>query len=160
MYSIKATYDCGLFEIRDSNNMYLQESITITTPNGVENLGRIKRNVESIDEENSIITIKDGMEEIDTRTETISDDWDFFHTKEFSIDTNFEIDVKFDDIGFWLKRILLVDNEGASVAFYNDIFSYMYWFNESSNKYGFKGCAIWCTGEENPSIYKYLDKEV
>lgn len=159
MYSKNASYDCTLFEVRDSYNMYLQESITVTTPYGTEQLGRIPRSIE-VDEVKSTIIIPNGVEEKDTRNIEISDDWDFLHTSEFIAEGNFEIDIKLDDIGFWLRKVLLVDSEGASIAFYNDIFSYMYWFNECSNKYNFKGCAIWCTGEENPSIYQYLDKEV
>lgn len=159
MYSMNASYECCLFEIRDSYNMYLQESITVTTPFGTEQLGRVERNV-TVNEIESTIYVGDGIEESQTRTTAISDDWDFLHTSEFTATGNFEINVNLDDIGFWLKRVLLVDSEGASVAFYNDIFSYMYWFNECTNTYGFKGCGIWCTGEENPSIYQYLDKEV
>lgn len=161
MYSNSASYECKLFEIRDSKNMYLQESITVTDPTGTRQVGRIKRDIDNFDSDWSFFYIGD-REEIDTRTELISDNWDFFHSEPFTLNNGeeFEVKVEFDDIGFWFKNIFLVDANGASIAYYNDIFSYMYWFNEASNKYGFNGCAIWCTGEENPLVYQYLDKQV
>lgn len=160
MYSINSTYECYLFEVRDSHNMYLQECMTVTTPAGTETLGRVKREVSSFDMFWNTVYVNSGQEEIETRTDLISTDWDYLHTQEFTADGNFDVDITFDDIGFWLKAIYLCDSNGSSVAFYNDISSYIYWFNECTNKYKLKGSAIWCTGEENPLIYQYLDKEV
>lgn len=160
LYTNNASYECYLFEVRDAHNMYTQECISVVTPAGDETLGRIERQVSSYDSFWNTLYINSGQEEKQTRTEEISSDWDYLHTKEFTASGDFDVEINFDDIGFWLKSVYLCDKNGSSIAFYNDISSYMYWFNECTNKYKLKGAAIWCTGEENPLIYKYLDKEV
>lgn len=72
------------------------------------------------------------MEEISTRSEDISIDYDFFHSNEMLLEcgNDYEMKVVPYDLNAWLSRMYLGDADGFSIMYYSDVDSIVYWAND------------------------------
>ena len=162
LYTTSATMYCTLLEAYDSYWMQLREAVTVTTPAGTEQLGRINRSA-NYDSVNNCIYIPSG-EEINYRTDldrynepvVISMDWDYLHSSEFSASGDTAISIHADDIGVWVSGLYLVDKDGASICYYSDMNMYFYWMNRAEFEWKLQGIGTWAIGQQDPNFYKYL----
>lgn len=160
LYTTNATMDCTLLAAGDAYWMYPQEAVTVTTPAGTQQLGRIARTGVDWDALWGYIRVPAGTEEANTRSETISMDWDYLHSNIFTANSDLTVTVKADDIGIWVSRLYVCDADGASIAYYSDANSYQYWMDRAEFEWGLQGIGVWALGMQDPAIYKYLPKQI
>jgi len=163
LYTLNAIMTCTLLEAYDSYWMQLREAVTVTTPAGTEQLGRLHRTAQ-YDAVNNCIYVPSG-EEYNTRTDLdrygdplgISMDWDFLHSTEFITNGDTNISIHADDIGVWVGNLYLVDKDGASICYYSDMNMYFYWMNRAEFDYKLQGIGLWAIGQQDSALYKYLE---
>ncbi|AEE98018.1 glycosyl hydrolase family 18 protein [Mahella australiensis] len=156
LYTTNATIDCTLLAAGDAYWMYPQEAVTVTTPAGMQQLGRIERTDVEWDPVWGYIRVPAGTEESSSRDETISMDWDYLHSNIFTASSDLAVTIKADDIGIWVSRLYLCDADGASIAYYSDVNQYQYWMDRAEFEWGLQGIGVWALGQQDPAVYKYL----
>ena len=102
------------------------------------------------------------VEEISTRSQDISMDYDFFHSHEMSLEcgNDYEMKVVPHDLNVWLSRMYLGDADGFSIMYYSDVDSIVYWANEAAYTYGVSGIAIWSLGQEDMRLWDSMPDQI
>lgn len=73
------------------------------------------------------------MEEIDTRAEDITLNYDFFHSKimpSVKCGSDYIAKIIPKDIDIWLVRLFLGDSDGFAIQYYQDTDSLLYWISD------------------------------
>lgn len=102
------------------------------------------------------------MEEISTRNDDISMDYDFFHSQELPLiaGNDYTVKIKAKDINLWISRLFLGDADGFSILYYQDVDSLVYWTNEAAYRWKLRGIAIWSLGQEDMRVWEALPKQI
>ena len=130
----------------------------ITTPSGKETIGRIPRTGVTWDNTWGCFQVPNGTEEYNTRTGTAKDismDWDYLVSQSVSLAPNVPVTIQAEDIGVWLRRVFLCDQDGASIAYFCDANYFRYWADEAERR-GLAGTAMWQLGLEDPRIFDLI----
>jgi spore germination protein YaaH len=162
LYATGATMHCTQLTAGDSYTYMPQESITIVTPAGSQQVGRIQRNSQATwIQPWGYFQVPHGVEEYDTRVGTnidISSDYDYVNSAAIPVSTSspIEVQIKHTDAGVWTRRVFLCDQEGGSIAYYGDLNVFSYWWQEATLNYGLAGVAMWQLGLEDPRIFDLI----
>lgn len=100
------------------------ESVDITFPNGnTVEFGRIPRTGVAWDNEFQVFKVNNDVEEISTRNDDISMDYDFFHSQELPLiaGNDYTVKIKPKDINLWISRLFLGDADIFSILYYQDV---------------------------------------
>lgn len=153
-----AQMQCTQLYAGDAYWMMPQEAVTITTPSGKETIGRIPRTGVTWDNTWGCFQVPNGTEEYNTRTGTAKDismDWDYLASQAVNLGPNIPVTIQAEDIGVWLRRVFLCDQDGASIAYFCDANYFRYWADEAERR-GLAGTAMWQLGLEDPRIFDML----
>ena len=126
---------CQLFRVGDSYTYEPYERFDVVLPDeSLASFGRIQRTGVLWDEEFQVFTVTSDIEEHETRTENISLDYEFFHSKLLPLvcGNDYQVTVIPKDINVWISRIFLGDSDGFSILYYQDVDSLIYWANEAA----------------------------
>ena len=132
-------------------------------PDGtLQSFGRIERTDCVWDEEFQVFTLTSDVEESETRSESISLDYDFFHSDLLPITcgNNYTVTVIPKDINIWISRLFLGDADGFSILYYQDVDSLVYWANQAAFRWGLRGMCMWSLGQEDMRLWEYLPKQI
>ena len=101
------------------------------------------------------------IEESETRSESISMDYEFYHSGllELECGKDYSVTVKPKDINIWTARLFLGDADGFSILYYQDVDSLVYWANQAAYRWGLRGIAIWSLGQEDLRLWEALPKQ-
>ena len=110
----------------------------------------------------NLFRVNSDVEEISTRSQDISMDYDFFHSHEMSLEcgNDYEMKVVPHDLNVWLSRMYLGDADGFSIMYYSDVDSIVYWANEAAYTYGVSGIAIWSLGQEDMRLWDSMPDQI
>lgn len=139
------------------------ESVDITFPNGnTVEFGRIPRIGVTWNNEFQVFKVNNDVEEISTRSDDISMDYDFFHSQELPLiaGNDYTVKIKPKDINLWISRLFLGDADGFSILYYQDVDSLVYWANEAAYRWKLRGIAIWSLGQEDMRVWEALPKQI
>ncbi len=109
-----------------------------------------------------VFTLTTDVEEINTRSESISADYDFYHSDilPLSCGSDYDITVTPKDINIWFSRLFLGDADGFSILYYQDVDSLIYWANQAAYRWKLRGIAIWSLGQEDLRLWEAWPKQV
>lgn len=162
LYTSNATMTCTQLTAGDAYTYMPRESLTIVTPAGSQQVGRITRNSDATWVQPwNYFQVPDGVEEYSTRIGTnidISTDYDYFQSASIPVSTAspLEIQVQEMDAGVWTRKLYLCDQDGASISYYGDMNVFSYWWQQAALNYGLAGVAMWELGLEDPKIFSYI----
>ncbi len=134
----------------------------MTFPDGsVVKYGRIDRSNTTWDEEFQVFTLTSDVEESSTRSESISLDYEFYHSDLLSLEcgNDYTVTITPKDINVWVSRLFLGDADGFSILYYQDVDSLVYWANEAAYRWKLRGIAIWSLGQEDMRLWEALPKQ-
>ena len=154
---------CDLLRLGDAWYYEPYECFDITFPDGKQTtFGRCTRTGISWDNEFELFRVNSDVEEISTRSQDISMDYDFFHSHEMSLEcgNDYEMKVVPHDLNVWLSRMYLGDADGFSIMYYSDVDSIVYWANEAAYTYGVSGIAIWSLGQEDMRLWDSMTDQI
>ncbi len=154
---------CDLLRLGDAWYYEPYECFDITFPDGKQTtFGRCTRTGISWDNEFELFRVNSDVEEISTRSQDISMDYDFFHSHEMSLEcgNDYEMKVVPHDLNVWLSRMYLGDADGFSIMYYSDVDSIVYWANEAAYTYGVSGIAIWSLGQEDMRLWDSMPDQI
>lgn len=154
---------CELLRIGDAWSYEPYECFDVELPSGqVISYGRLLRSNVTWNNEFNIFTLISDIEENDTRIESISMDYDFFHSGVLSLTCGNDYVVKIipKDINVWISRLFLGDADGFSILYYQDVDSLVYWSNEAAYNWKLRGTAIWSLGQEDLRLWEALPKQI
>jgi len=154
---------CDLLRLGDAWYYEPYECFDITFPDGRQTtFGRCTRTGISWDNEFELFRVNSDVEEISTRSQDISMDYDFFHSHEMSLEcgNDYEMKVVPHDLNVWLSRMYLGDADGFSIMYYSDVDSIVYWANEAAYTYGVSGIAIWSLGQEDMRLWDSMPNQI
>jgi spore germination protein YaaH len=154
---------CELLRLGDAWTYEPYEAFDATMPDGtLMQYGRIARNGVTWDNEFQVFTLSTDVEEISTRSEDFSMDYDFYHSGLLQIPCNADYTAKLvpRDINVWLSRLFLGDADGFSILYYQDVDSLVYWSNEAAYRWGLRGIAIWSLGQEDMRLWEAMPKQI
>ena len=154
---------CDLLRVGDAWTYEPYERFDVTFPDGrVVEYGRVERSNVVWDEEFQVFTLTTDVEEINTRSESISADYDFYHSDilALSCGNDYDITVTPKDINIWLSRLFLGDADGFSILYYQDVDSLTYWANQAAYRWKLRGIAIWSLGQEDLRLWEAWPKQV
>lgn len=149
----------SLFRLGDAWYYEPYEKYTVKLPNGTyETYGRISRTNITWHNDFEYFKVNSDIEESNTRTETISLDYDFYHSSimNIDVDNDYEIEVICDDINVWISTLYIGDKDGFSIMYYADARNYLHWANRSAYDYKFYGCSGWSLGQEDLKLWKLM----
>ncbi|MCL1949213.1 MAG: glycosyl hydrolase family 18 protein [Turicibacter sp.] len=152
---------CELLRLGDAWTYEPYEALDVVLPDGsIENYGRILRNGVTWDSEFEVFTLTSDVEETATRSDDISMDYDFFHSKLMPIPCNADYTAQVipRDINVWIARLFLGDGDGFGIVFYQDVDSLVYWANEAAYRWGLRGFALWSLGQEDLRLWDAMPK--
>lgn len=120
-------------------------------------LGRIPRTGITWDRSNRFRPTTDVDEE-ETRTTEISLDWDYDHWIDAPITPNAEtfITIRPTDHDAWLGRLMIVDRDGASMAYFSDAETLTHWGSRATHDWNLQGVALWSLGQEDVRYWETL----
>jgi hypothetical protein len=110
------------------------EAFDVRMPDGTtKSYGRISRSGVTWDNEFQVFTLASDVEELSTRSEDISMDYDFFHSDIIRVACggNYTAAVIPRDINVWISRLFLGDSDGFCIVYYQDVDSMVYWAKRS-----------------------------
>jgi hypothetical protein len=139
------------------------EAFDVTMPNGtVTSYGRISRTGVTWDSEFQVFTLQSDVEEPSTRTEDITQDYDFVHSALLSIPCNADYTAAYTptDINVWCSRLFLGDADGFGIVFYEDLDAIIYWANQAAYRWKLRGFALWSLGQEDLRLWEYSPKQI
>ena len=124
--------------------------------------GRIPRTGVTSDNEFQVFKINNDVEEISTRNDDISMDYDFLNSQELPLiaGNDYTVKIKPKDINLWISRLFLGDADGFSILYYQDVDSLVYWANEAAYRWKLRGIAIWSLGQEDMRVWEALPKQI
>ena len=153
---------CELLRLGDAWTYEPYERFDITYPDGtITQYGRIARSNVTWDEEFQVFTVTSDIEESETRSESISMDYEFYHSGLLSLECgkDYTVSITPKDINLWISRLFLGDADGFSILYYQDVDSLVYWANEAAYRWGLRGIAIWSLGQEDLRLWEALPKQ-
>ncbi|MDD4462454.1 MAG: glycosyl hydrolase family 18 protein [Eubacteriales bacterium] len=152
---------CDLLRLGDAWYYEPSERLEITLPDSTTlDVGRISRTGVTWDSEFQMFRVDSDIEESETRTESISAEFDFMHSNELNLvcGGDYTVTVKAHDINIWLGRLFLGDADGFSLLYYTDVDSLVYFANQAAYRWGLRGLAIWSLGQEDLRIWEALPR--
>lgn len=153
---------CELLRLGDAWTYEPYERFDVTFPDGsVVEYGRIDRSNTTWDEEFQVFTLTSDVEESSTRSESISLDYEFYHSDLLSLEcgNDYTVTITPKDINVWVSRLFLGDADGFSILYYQDVDSLVYWANEAAYRWKLRGIAIWSLGQEDMRLWEALPKQ-
>lgn len=150
---------CQLLRLGDAWVYEPYERFDVTFAGGtVTTFGRIERSNTVWDNEFEVFTLTSDIEEYQTRSESISLDYEFYHSHVIDLTCGEDYIVKVEpkDINIWLSRLFLGDADGFSILYYQDVDSLIYWANEAAYRWKLKGIAIWSLGQEDMRLWEVM----
>ena len=153
---------CELLRLGDAWTYEPYERFDVTFPDGsVVEYGRINRSNATWDEEFQVFTLTSDVEESSTRSESISLDYEFYHSDLLSLEcgNDYTVTITPKDINVWVSRLFLGDADGFSILYYQDVDSLVYWANEAAYRWKLRGIAIWSLGQEDMRLWEALPKQ-
>jgi len=127
-------------------------------------LGRIERTGVTWDEELQLFRVNEDVDEITTRTEDLSLDYDFQYMGRMPIlkgkeYTDIPVVYKPIDINIRHMRTYIGDADGFGIMYYEDADVIQYWYNRALFEYGIRGMCMWSLGQEDCRIWERLGKK-
>lgn len=154
---------CELLRLGDAWTYEPYERFDVTFPDGtVTQYGRISRSNATWDTEFQVFTLTSDIEEDATRSESISLDYEFYHSHELALTcgNDYTVTITPKDINIWIARLFLGDADGFSILYYQDVDSLVYWANEAAYRWGVRGFAMWSLGQEDMRLWEALPKQI
>ena len=154
---------CELLRLGDAWTYEPYERFDVAFPDGsVTQYGRLSRSDAVWDDEFQVFTLTANVEESATRSESISMDYDFYHSGllNLSCGNDYTVTITPRDINIWLSRLFLGDADGFSILYYQDVDSLVYWANEAAYRWKLRGIAIWSLGQEDMRLWEALPKQI
>ena len=154
---------CELLRLGDAWTYEPYERFDVTFPDGtVTQYGRISRSNATWDTEFQVFTLTSDIEEDATRSESISLDYEFYHSHELALTcgNDYTVTITPKDIDIWIARLFLGDADGFSILYYQDVDSLVYWANEAAYRWGVRGFAMWSLGQEDMRLWEALPKQI
>jgi len=127
-------------------------------------LGRIQRSGVTWDEELQLFRVNDDINEVDTRTEDLSLDYDFQYMGRMPIlkgkeYTDIPVVYRPIDINIRHMRTYIGDADGFGIMYYEDADVIQYWYNRALFEYGIKGMCMWSLGQEDCRIWERIERK-
>ena len=121
-------------------------------------LGRVPRTGIRWDNANRFRPLAD-VDEHETRTAEISLDWDYDHWQDVPLEPGAEtfLTVRPTDHDVWLGRLMVVDRDGATMAYFSDTDTLTYWRGRASHDWDLQGIALWSLGQEDVRFWETLE---
>ena len=90
-----------------------------------------------------MFTLTSDVEESSTRSESISLDYEFYHSHIMPLECGNDYSAKIipRDINIWISRLFLGDSDGFSILYYQDVDSLIYWANQAAYRWKLRGCV-------------------
>jgi len=152
--------DNDLFRVGDSYWYMPQEAVKIDFGGQWHTLGRLSRIGVTWDDYWGYFYLESG-EEIDTRVESISSEWDYQSSTAVAVaEGDYNVQVSFLDSGVWLSNLFIGDANGFSIMYYSDTNNYFTLMNMAKHNWQLKGYGVWALGMEDPRIWEYLPKKM
>ena len=151
--------DNDLFRVGDAYWYQPQEAIKVYFGGQWHTLGRIPRIGVTWDDYWGYFYLESG-EEADTRTESISNEWDYLHSAAVVVaEGDYNLWIYPQDSGVWLSNLFIGDVNGFSLMYYSDINNMFHLMNMAKHKWQLKGYGVWALGMEDPRVWGYLSQE-
>ena len=154
---------CELLRMGDAWTYEPYERFDVTFPDGTTTeYGRISRSNVTWNSEFQVFTVTSDVEESATRSDTISLDYEFYHSKELALScgNDYTVTITPKDINIWISRLFLGDADGFSILYYQDVDSLVYWANEAAYRWKLRGFAMWSLGQEDMRLWEALPKQI
>ena len=156
--------NCQLLRLGDAWIYEPYERFDVLMPDGsYKTYGRIERSNCIWDEEFQVFALTADLEESATRSESISLDYDFFHSDimpSIQCGNDYKTTIIPRDINIWISRLFLGDGDGFSILYYQDVDSLVYWANEAAYRWKVRGMCMWSLGQEDLRLWEWLPKQI
>lgn len=154
---------CELLRLGDAWAYEPYECFDVAFPDGTTTTyGRIQRTNCTWDTEFQVFTLTADVEESATRTESISLDYEFFHSHllPLACGEDYTVTIAPKDINIWTSRLFLGDADGFAILYYQDVDSLVYWSNEAAYRWKLRGMCLWSLGQEDIRLWEYLPRQI
>jgi len=155
---------CELLRLGDAWTYEPYECFDMMFPDGTsKEYGRIQRSNVQWDDEFQVFTLTIDAEESATHTESISLDYEFFHSHtmpDITCGNDYTVTIAPKDINIWTSRLFLGDADGFAIVYYQDVDSLVYWSNEAAYRWKLRGMCLWSLGQEDMRLWEYLPKQI
>lgn len=140
------------------------ECYEVTVLGQATRLGRVERTGVTWDEELQLFKVDSDINEIDTRTEDLSLDYDFQYLGRMPILKGKEyqdipVVYKPIDINIRHMRTYIGDADGFGIMYYEDADVLQYWYNRTLYEYGIRGMCMWSLGQEDCRIWERIERK-